>query len=72
MKLRTVTPREAWEEVARLKIAIDFNRKNSTWCACSQVEPYSLGWGASPLEAVGHLLERIGEAANEKAKEVTV
>ena len=70
METRTITPAEAWEEVERLKIDIYPNRKTDDWVASVQKPVFTYGHGAEPLEAVTNLLERIGETANEQAKEV--
>ncbi len=64
MNEQVIAPGEAWEAVERLKIGVDYNRLSGKWCATiyeTNTWIAKLGWGATPLEAVANLLERIGE-----------
>jgi hypothetical protein len=63
MTTQVITPAEAWQEVERLKACVDYNRVAGKWCAATSADKWHLGWGATPLEAVGQLLSRIAEAA---------
>lgn len=67
-----ITPAEAMGQMERLRIDVSLSRRRNEWCA-SRWEPDeydnrpNIGWGATPLEAVANLLERI---AADKAKAV--
>lgn len=74
MTTDVISAAEAWRAVEWLKLDIHYNRKAQKWCAsfcegtiedCLTVK---LGWGDTPLEAVGDLLARIGEAATVRAE----
>lgn len=70
-----MTALEAWEAVERLRICVDFNGLVSEWCAStynSNGWRANIGWGATPLEAVAHLLERIGETATTQVEVANV
>ena len=57
-----IAPGEAWEEVERLKININYSTKPcefGQWYATAPGDKWHLGWGNEPLEAVANLLERI-------------
>ena len=75
MTERFIAPGEAWEAVERLKITVDWNRLLSEWCASTQDlrgKRADIGWGTTPLEAVAHLLERIGETATTQVEVANV
>lgn len=63
MQTEIIAPAEAWEAVDRLKIDISHNRTNGEFCASVEKPKFQVGWGKTPLEAVGNLLVRIGEVA---------
>lgn len=67
METKIIALGEAWEAVERLRICVDYNPRVREWCAATR-EPIVLGWGATPLQAVAQLLERIGKTANASAK----
>jgi hypothetical protein len=59
-----ITALEAREAVERFKLDVSYNSSRNEWCAVRcETNRFELGWGNAPLEAVAHLLERIGEAA---------
>ena len=62
MTTDVITPAEAWEAVERLKVSIGYNTDSKEWCASPPylgATRFTLGWGASPLDAVANLLERM-------------
>ena len=73
MNEQIIAPGEAWEAVERLKLDISYNSVRNEWCAFwRESKKYALGWGASPLEAVAQLLERIGETATTQVEVANV
>lgn len=58
-----IAPAEAWEAVERLDIDITHNGINKEWCASVSKPRFQVGWGSTPLEAVGNLLMRLGGTA---------
>jgi len=70
-----IAPGEAWEAVERLKINVGHNTVTNEWVASPPyVEGmrFTVGWGATPLEAVAHLLERIGETVTTQVEVANV
>lgn len=68
MTTGVITPGEAWEEMEHLKITVAPNYGSGEWYAHTPADGWQIGWGATPLEAIGNLLTLIGEAAAAKAE----
>ena len=73
-----ITAAEAMEAIERLKGEVGYNRKTRSFCASANLSSvaekpdFQLGWGATPLQAVAQLLERIGETATTQVEVASV
>ena len=78
MTNNVISAGEAWAEVERLQISVNWNEVKEQWCATyksAHQTPWGgywiLGWGSTPLEAVADVRARIGEVATAKAEAVS-
>ena len=72
MTNNVISAGEAWEEVERLKVNINFNHTDGKWYAHTPGSLWDIGWGDSPLEAIACLLARLGKMAAAKAEAASV